>query len=139
MPQYFTHRDFQSTNVSIVENRVRIIDFQSARYGPAEYDLASLVYDPYVKLTDSQVADVIENYLKEFANQNVTIVPSNFSVTIRYVAISRLMQALGAFCFLSSVKGKNGFRRYIPVAESRLKSLLEVSDISLSNSLLKII
>ena len=36
LPRFFSHRDFQSTNVSIIDGRVRIIDFQSARHGPAQ-------------------------------------------------------------------------------------------------------
>lgn len=48
------HRDFQSRNLMVVDGRagreLAIIDFQGARLGPAQYDLAALLYDPYANL-----------------------------------------------------------------------------------------
>jgi len=42
------HRDMQSRNIMVTQDRLRIIDFQSARTGPMQYDVASLLIDPYV-------------------------------------------------------------------------------------------
>ena len=39
-----------------------LIDFQGMRSGLAEYDLASLLYDPYVHLTGSERAELLEFY-----------------------------------------------------------------------------
>jgi len=42
------HRDFQSKNLMIKNEQIFVIDFQGARLGPPSYDLASLLFDPYV-------------------------------------------------------------------------------------------
>ena len=41
-------RDFQSENLMLSEGQVYVIDFQGLRMGRQEYDLASLIYDPYM-------------------------------------------------------------------------------------------
>lgn len=125
LPKFFCHRDFQSTNVSIIDGRVRIIDFQSAKHGPAGYDLASLLWDPYIEMPPDARNSLIEQYLNEFESLSTPIDRGKFSSNLELLAISRLMQALGAFCFLSDVKGKPKFREHIPLAERRLRTLLE--------------
>ena len=42
-PRIFTHRDFHSRNLILHGNRLVMLDFQDARMGPAQYDLASLL------------------------------------------------------------------------------------------------
>lgn len=49
-PRALVHRDFQSRNVVYYRGRYGLVDFQGARLGPAQYDLASLLHDPYVQL-----------------------------------------------------------------------------------------
>ncbi len=50
-PRVLVHRDFQSQNIIIRAGLAYLIDFQGMRPGLAEYDLASLLYDPYVQLS----------------------------------------------------------------------------------------
>ncbi len=56
----FMHRDLQSRNIMVKNNRFYFIDFQGGRLGPVQYDLASLLIDPYVNLSRS----VQDNLLK---------------------------------------------------------------------------
>src|SRR6516164_5437953 len=51
-PRVLVHRDFQSQNVIIRNSQAYLIDFQGMRPGLAEYDLSSLLYDPYVDLAE---------------------------------------------------------------------------------------
>jgi N-acetylmuramate 1-kinase len=46
--RHLVHRDFQSQNLMIKDGKVWLIDFQGLRRGRQEYDLASLVFDPYM-------------------------------------------------------------------------------------------
>ncbi|HSP05571.1 MAG TPA: phosphotransferase, partial [Acidobacteriota bacterium] len=41
-PRVFCHRDYHSRNLMLAGDRMYVIDFQDARFGPATYDLASL-------------------------------------------------------------------------------------------------
>ena len=44
------HRDLQSQNIIVWDEQAYLIDFQGLRPGLPQYDLASLLYDPYVNL-----------------------------------------------------------------------------------------
>ena len=50
----FIHRDMQSRNIMLKGGRWYFIDFQGGRLGPVQYDLASLLIDPYVGLTPAE-------------------------------------------------------------------------------------
>ncbi|NWH05707.1 sugar phosphate nucleotidyltransferase [Desulfobacter latus] len=122
------HRDCQSKNIMIHDGHPWFIDFQSARPGPIQYDLASLLIDPYVTLPRA-VRDQLLNYALKKIGLNVSFNIDAFMHTFRYCCISRNLQMLGAFGFLTRVKNKNRFEKYIPAAlkglECRLKDLNE--------------
>jgi len=44
---------------SIIFQNAAIIDFQGMRPGLAEYDLASLLFDPYVELSGTEQSELI--------------------------------------------------------------------------------
>jgi len=125
----FCHRDFQSSNITVKKDKVFIIDFQSAKRGPLHYDLASLLWDPYAEITDEQRKRSITYYLENIAKLGLHLDEKEFIADLSLCAISRLMQALGAYGFLSTEKNKSKFLDYIPRAEKRLKKLLEKSGI----------
>ena len=58
-PRCLVHRDFQSQNVIVREGEVCLIDFQGLRPGLAQYDLASLLLDPYVDLTAEEREELL--------------------------------------------------------------------------------
>jgi aminoglycoside/choline kinase family phosphotransferase len=118
LPQVCIHRDFQSENIMLHKGKVRFVDFQGARLGPAEYDVASLLYDPYVPMLDHAVSERLFEYY-------VSIVPHTASShSFRMCAMQRLMQALGAYGKLSIHKGKDWYRAFIPVALERLADVI---------------
>ncbi len=60
----FTHRDLHSKNVVIDEaDQLVLIDFQDARMGLPWYDVASLIYDPYVDLGRDERMRLVQLYL----------------------------------------------------------------------------
>lgn len=119
LPRVLVHRDFQSQNVMIREGAAWLIDFQGMRYGLAQYDLASLLYDPYVSLNDGERGELL-GYYKSLCGG----VSADFDVIFRWCAVQRLMQALGAYGFLGLQKGRSEFLTHVPVA---LRSLLKVA------------
>jgi aminoglycoside/choline kinase family phosphotransferase/dTDP-glucose pyrophosphorylase len=111
----FLHRDFQSRNIMIQNQRICFIDFQGGRVGPIQYDLASLLIDPYAALSaDSQ--DQLKAYGGSQLDSRYGVDLEKFNEGYDMCAISRNLQILGAFAFLSRMKGKTRFEKYIPCA-----------------------
>jgi aminoglycoside/choline kinase family phosphotransferase len=122
-PRLFMHRDFQSRNIVLGPgDRPRFIDFQSGRIGPAAYDLASLLEDPYVAMPDGLKEELFTLYLDTLAGI-CDIEKPRFRREYPLLAAQRLMQALGAFARLSRL-GKEGFAAHIPAALAGLARAL---------------
>ncbi len=125
-PPALVHRDFQSTNI-VWSGKVgggkdeardfKFIDFQGMRRGPAAYDLASLLYDPYVTLREGERRALAALYAKKSGRADIAEV-------LPLAAVERLVQALGAYGRLESV-GKSGFARHVLPA---LENLLAAAD-----------
>lgn len=112
-PRCLIHRDFQSQNIIIREGQPVFIDYQGLRYGLGEYDLASLIYDPYVPMTPAEREDLIT--LGEALSGR-----PDFRSVLQRCACQRLMQALGAYGFLGLVKQKRSFLNHIRPAVHNL-------------------
>ncbi|MBI4384909.1 MAG: phosphotransferase [Nitrospinae bacterium] len=112
---YFTHRDYHSRNLMVHNGRLVMLDFQDARMGPCQYDLASLLRDSYVGLEDSLVEEMKELYieLKESAESR-PVDRKNFYEIFDLMSIQRNLKAVGTFAH-QSVARKNGrYLEYIP-------------------------
>jgi len=127
LPRVLVHRDFQSQNIIIQNGQANLIDFQGMRPGLAEYDLASLLSDPYVDLTEAERAELI-TYYREQQSKSETTRGGDFDSTLRLCVMQRLMQALGAYGFLGLVKGNQNFLKYIPRAVRSLRDTVAKID-----------
>lgn len=128
-PLFFMHRDFQSQNIMVHRKRIRIIDFQGARKGLLQYDLASLLKDSYIMLSEQQQQTLLSSYLRELRNQRVAVPPhEQFREIYTLAGLQRTMQALGAFAFLSRTKGKTWFEQFIPAGLHHLRTALARRD-----------
>ena len=119
VPDVLVHRDFQSTNVLFVKQRPAMIDFQGMRRGPAVYDLASLLCDPYVDLEASLQDQLLHDY--------AAMAPTKAEIQSYFwwAAIQRLSQALGAYGRLSSLRDGDFFAAAIPPALRQLRRAVE--------------
>jgi aminoglycoside/choline kinase family phosphotransferase len=122
-PNFFLHRDYQSRNLFVRDGRLRVIDFQGGRLGPLGYDLASLLIDPYVNLSPEMQEEFFDYYL-ELVTARLDLDPAAFREQYYYLALCRNLQILGAYGYLTRVKGKNYFARYIPEAVAGLRRRL---------------
>jgi aminoglycoside/choline kinase family phosphotransferase len=123
-PNYFLHRDFQSRNLFVSRGCLRVIDFQGGRLGPLGYDVASLLIDPYVNLSPAWQAQLLDDYL-ELLQARLEVDPAAFREQYYHLALCRNLQILGAFGYLTRVKGKDFFARYIPAAVAGLGQRLQ--------------
>ena len=124
------HRDFQSQNVMIRDGEPFLIDFQGMRFGNLFYDLGSLLYDPYVNLTNKQQEELLYFYYDLSKSDLDWII---FQNNFQEASAQRLMQALGAYGFLGLQKGLKNFLDYIP---SGLRLLLDATSRAISLRLL---
>jgi aminoglycoside/choline kinase family phosphotransferase len=121
----FMHRDMQSRNIMIKNNCFYFIDFQGGRLGPLQYDLASLLIDPYVELS-FWVRNQLLNYSVKKLPSLFNVDPDKFLAGYTYCSITRNLQILGAFAYLGRIKGKRYFEKYVPNAINTLTYTLSM-------------
>lgn len=106
-PSALVHRDFQSTNIVFPKgggSAPFVVDYQGMRLGAAAYDVASLLYDPYVPLEETD---------RKILTDLICAVPSAPTLrVIRLAAVQRLCQAIGAYCRLIHA-GQPRFEKYV--------------------------
>ncbi len=127
LPPEFMHRDFQSQNIHLIGDQIKIIDFQSATAGPPHYDLVSLLKDAYVVLSENERSLLIKYYLNARSRLGAPVKdPVAFTRTFHLCGLQRNMQALAAFSFLGTHKKKTHFYAHIPAALDYLAEALEI-------------
>ncbi len=124
----FMHRDMQSRNIILKNDGCYFIDFQGGRFGPIQYDLASLLIDPYVELPRS-VQNILLDFSVGILAPAIRVHPHHFLSCYKHCAITRNLQILGAFGYLTRIKKKTYFEKYIPNAIKTLEvNLSEFKD-----------
>jgi NDP-sugar pyrophosphorylase family protein/aminoglycoside/choline kinase family phosphotransferase len=115
LPKAIIHRDFQSQNIMVTQGVPRFIDYQGARMGPRAYDIAAVLWDPYYRLDDAMRERLLARYieLRRLREGDAFSTPA-FVDALLICRLQRHMQALGAYGFLSTVRGKLYFQKYIP-------------------------
>ncbi len=126
LPRTLIHRDFQSQNVMLPNGVPRLIDYQGMRFGLPEYDLGSLIFDPYVPFTEFERNELAMFYhsLNDDGDDFAT-----FENRLLRCSAQRLMQALGAYGFLGIDKGQKAFLEHIPTALETLRWIAVERDI----------
>ncbi|WP_193210853.1 phosphotransferase [Luteolibacter marinus] len=120
--KHLVHRDFQSQNLLLKDDKAWWIDFQGMRRGRQEYDLASLVYDPYMDHSTEErekILDIWEDISEDRPEPTI----------FRECATQRLMQALGAYANILKNRGDDWYAPYIPVAARLLAEVTAGTDL----------
>jgi len=110
-PRVLCHRDYHSRNLMLKEGRLYIIDFQDARMGPDTYDLASLLRDSYVDLSEQTVDDLIAYFL---ALKGHAGPQRDFHRRFDVMALQRNLKALGTFGYQTAARANPVYIQYIP-------------------------
>lgn len=111
------HRDFQSQNILICRDNPVIIDFQGMRTGSPFYDLGSLLYDPYVAMSDAERTELLWYYYETGKGRFDW---DTFQERFHEASVQRLMQALGAYGYLGLRHGRKDFLAHIPAGLKQL-------------------
>lgn len=130
----FTHRDYHSRNIMIKDGHLRVIDFQDARLGPYQYDIASLLRDSYIVLDRTVFENLLKYYISGIEDALCKSIDyEHFRRLFDYMSIQRNLKAVGTFAYQSLVKGNPRYLSCIPptlkyVAEN-LSKYRELGDI----------
>ncbi len=126
IPKVLIHRDFQSQNIMLQDNKVRFVDFQGARVGPAGIDICALLYDPYMNISSPVRQRLFYYYYENFftaAPEELKFSFTQFESQMLTCGLQRLMQALGAYGFLGLVKNKRNYLEFIPNGLANLREV----------------
>ncbi len=114
----FCHRDYHSKNIILKNDSINIIDFQDALLAPAQYDLASLLRDSYVKLDEEVIDSLVDYYVAKFGN---IIDGKDFRRSLDMISIHRNLKAAGRFVFIERKKSNSNYIEYIPQTLENVK------------------
>lgn len=107
-PQFFAHRDYHARNLMIHHEGLFMIDFQDARMGPVQYDLASLLRDSYVTLDENLTQNLLMRFyedVKSLANESC----DRFLHVFDIMCLQRNIKALGTFGYQMNVVGSDRY------------------------------
>jgi aminoglycoside/choline kinase family phosphotransferase len=116
-PRVLCHRDFHTSNLIVDEGeRLRVIDHQDARMGPASYDLVSLLLDR--QTATPSLAEIRQRrlfFLEERKRRGLeAITADDFSREFRLMTVQRCLKACGTFSYQTGVSGRaDAYERFI--------------------------
>jgi aminoglycoside/choline kinase family phosphotransferase len=117
VPRVLCHRDYHAANLMIDKrNRMRIVDHQDARMGPASYDLVSFLLDRQPCLPSLAELRAHRLYfLEQRRLQGLSpIDPDDFAQEFRLMTIQRGLKATGTFSCQTAVFGRGAaYERFI--------------------------
>jgi len=110
----FTHRDFHSRNIILREGKPFIIDFQDARMGMPQYDLASLLRDSYVRM-DEDVFGMMKGYYYTHSRDEGIhgMGRDEFEHFFDLVAFQRNIKAVGTFGYQLFYRNNPFYEKFI--------------------------
>lgn len=116
-PQVLVHRDFHSRNLIYTNNKVAVIDFQDALWGPLTYDLVSLYRDCYIDWPIEIVQAWVFHYFERSKIQNIIRSDLDFYQYWHWflgMTLQRNFKTIGIFCRLFLRDGKPVYLNDIP-------------------------
>jgi N-acetylmuramate 1-kinase len=124
-PTTWTLRDFHSPNLHWLTQRegiarVGLIDFQDAVIGPPAYDLASLLQDARVDVSDDLEMRLAALYVRRRSAANPEFEPERFAAAYAAMGAQRATKILGLFARLDKRDGKPQYLRHLPRIERYL-------------------
>ena len=121
---FFMYRDFQSRNILLRDGHPWFVDYQGGRWGAAQYDLASLLYDAKADIPGDVRAHLLGRYLDALA-RHAGVNAARFLETYPGYVLVRIMQAMGAYGYRGFFERKPRFLESVPYAARNVAGLLE--------------
>jgi tRNA threonylcarbamoyl adenosine modification protein YjeE len=119
MPPTWVLRDYHSPNLLWLPRRseiarLGILDFQDAVMGPGAYDLASLLQDARVDVSEQVELELLGRYVRGRRHADPDFDPTQFIKIYVTLAAQRASKILGIFARLDMRDGKPQYLRHMP-------------------------
>jgi len=111
-PSVYVHRDFMPRNLMMAgdaaEQRLGVLDFQDAVYGPITYDIASLMRDAFLSWDEEFVLDITVRYWQKALKAGLPVDPDfgEFYRGVEWMGLQRHLKVAGIFARLTLRDGK---------------------------------
>ncbi len=115
-PSVYVHRDFMPRNLMMphdpAEQRLGVLDFQDAVYGPITYDIASLIRDAFLSWDEAVVLDVTIRYWERARKIGLMAFEDwhkdfgAFYRAVEWMGLQRHLKVAGIFARLTLRDGK---------------------------------
>ncbi len=115
-PSVYVHRDFMMRNLMVgADERLGVLDFQDAVYGPVTYDIASLMRDAFISWEEDFVIDITVRYWEKARRAGILGAASgsgwgadfgDFYRAVDFMALQRHLKVAGIFARLTLRDGK---------------------------------
>ncbi len=124
-PLALMYRDFQSRNIMLHDGKVWFIDYQGSMQGPAQYDIASLLWQAKAQLPAAWREDLLNGYITSMHELPVPRIEEiHFRKGYAQMVLLRLVQVLGAYGFRGLLERKPHFISSIGPALKNLEVFL---------------
>ncbi|MBQ9473778.1 MAG: phosphotransferase [Bacteroidales bacterium] len=137
--RYFLYRDFQPRNVMLcpVDGRLRpyFIDYQGARRGAPQYDVASMLFSAKSAMPQPLRNELLHSYVGSFMNYGkeagLEVDETHFMSHFPSYVMVRMLQTLGAYGYRGCHQRKAYFLESIPIALANAVAWMEQHDLPL--------
>lgn len=120
-PRVLTHRDYHARNLMMNSGEMFILDHQDARMGPASYDVASLLSDPYTTLSREVILELIDWFVEMKASSTMPLARvDEFQNELETMTVQRMLKAIGTYASHAAA----GNPVYVPYIEPALERAL---------------
>jgi aminoglycoside/choline kinase family phosphotransferase len=124
--QHFMHRDCQSRNIMVQDDRVYFIDYQGGMQGALQYDAASMLWQARAALPYDWREELLQYYFEQVnAQMGNHLNRQYFMDSYDGFVLIRMLQTLGAYGFRGLFERKPHFISSIPFALKNLRWFLD--------------
>jgi aminoglycoside/choline kinase family phosphotransferase len=138
-PRVLTHRDYHTRNLMMKDGEIYIIDQQDARMGPASYDVASLLSDPYAALDQDIADELTEQFIEWKAGSSLPLEDlDEFRQELHLMRVQRMLKAIGTYAYQAAVINNPVYVSYIePATRSAIASMQALGRFSTTRDLIE--
>ena len=129
IPKAFMHRDFHCRNLLVNSDReLGIIDLQEAMYGPASYDLVSLLRDCYVDNDVEWITRKVLQFQESLRSAGIhyaQVEPDKFIRWFDFCGLQRHLKCVGIFHRLKIRDQKPDYMKDVPRVLGYINQVLD--------------